>query len=62
MKTTRAFLPDGTPRDFTPDQVEDWQYEVANGDTVLGLALWCQHHEEATATEAALTTHQEKTP
>lgn len=25
---------------------EDWQYEVANGDTVLGFAEWLQHKEE----------------
>ena len=26
---------------------EDWQYEVANGDTSLGYAEWVQHNVEA---------------
>jgi hypothetical protein len=26
---------------------QDWQYEVANGDTVLGLAEWIEHQDEA---------------
>ncbi len=25
---------------------EDWQYEVANNDTVLGYIEWCQHKIE----------------
>jgi len=28
--------------------VRDWQYEVANGDTRLGLAEWLEHRAEAT--------------
>ena len=27
---------------------KDWQYEVANGDTVLGFEQWKQHRAEAT--------------
>jgi len=26
---------------------EDWQYEVANGDTVLGYAEWVEHRKES---------------
>ena len=29
------------------DDVRDWQYEVANGDTVLGFMEWLEHREEA---------------
>ncbi len=28
-------------------EILDWRYEVANGDTVLGLAEWIQHKHEA---------------
>ena len=28
------------------DTLSDWQYEVANGDTVLGLADWVAHRNE----------------
>lgn len=28
---------------------EDWQYEVQNGDTVLGFAEWCEHQIEASS-------------
>lgn len=31
---------------FTED-IRDWQYEVANGDTVLGFMDWLKHREEA---------------
>jgi len=27
--------------------IEDWKYEVANGDTVLGYEDWLKHQEEA---------------
>jgi hypothetical protein len=26
---------------------DDWRYEVANGDTVLGFKEWCEHKEES---------------
>lgn len=26
---------------------QDWQYEVANGDTVLGFEEWKEHRKEA---------------
>lgn len=29
------------------DEERDWRYEVANGDTVLGLAEWSEHQVEA---------------
>src|ERR1700691_5628722 len=34
----------------TLKQRSDWQYEVANGDTVLGYAEWVQHQQEANGT------------
>lgn len=30
--------------------LEDWQYEVANGDTRLGYSDWLHHRIEANAT------------
>lgn len=40
--------------DFTPEELdearwplEDWQYEVQNGDTVLGLVEWRKHKQES---------------
>lgn len=32
-----------------PDRflLKDWQYEVANGDTLLGYAEWVKHQTEA---------------
>ena len=33
--------------DNDPDYpVEDWQYEVANGDTRLGYREWVEHQKE----------------
>lgn len=26
---------------------DDWRYEVANGDTVLGFKEWCEHKDES---------------
>jgi hypothetical protein len=38
------------------DDRNDWQYEVANGDTVLGFAEWLEHkQDEATADENRLS-------
>jgi hypothetical protein len=34
-----------TPADFWPK--EDWQYDVANGDTKLGYEEWLEHQEES---------------
>lgn len=28
---------------------KDWQWEVANGDTVLGLVEWIEHRKESEA-------------
>jgi hypothetical protein len=39
--------PAGQPRSMEIEDREDWQYEVANGDTVLGLAEWIEHKREA---------------
>ena len=41
-----SYTPTHEPTPDTP-VVEDWQYEVANGDTVLGYAEWCEHQREA---------------
>jgi len=30
----------------TTDDRNDWQYEVANGDTVLGFQEWMEHKQE----------------
>jgi hypothetical protein len=27
--------------------VEDWKYEVSNGDTMLGYAAWYEHKKES---------------
>lgn len=27
------------------DRIDDWKYEVANGDTMLGYAEWLEHQE-----------------
>ena len=48
---------DGGPMEFekTPEEkwpVEDWRYEVENGDTILGYAEWLQHKIEDEAEEA----------
>ena len=40
------------PWDLTreaPGSYEDWQYEVGNGDTLLGFADWFQHKKEEEA-------------
>jgi hypothetical protein len=29
------------------DDLNDWQYEVENGDTVLGFAEWLEHKKES---------------
>lgn len=29
----------------------DWQYEVANGDTLLGYKEWLEHKAEAESTD-----------
>lgn len=38
---------DEKPRQF--HHADDWQYEVANGDTLLGFDEWMQHQEEASS-------------
>lgn len=43
MKTIEQVLTENAER-WT---LEDWQYEVANGDTVLGFHEWRQHNAEA---------------
>jgi hypothetical protein len=32
-----------------PFPIEDWRYEVANGDTLLGYEEWVAHKREADA-------------
>lgn len=32
---------------FDKYPIENWRYEVANGDTVLGFAEWIEHKKEA---------------
>jgi hypothetical protein len=50
--TKRKLTPDETTRwqsNGAPSfQTQDWQYEVTNGDTVLGFEEWKQHRAEAT--------------
>lgn len=31
---------------FADSDIADWRYEVANGDTVLGLADWVTHRNQ----------------
>ena len=31
--------------------VDDWKYEVSNGDTLLGYKEWLMHHYEAETIE-----------
>jgi hypothetical protein len=35
-----------TVSDKPKDAMQDWKYEVENGDTVLGYAEWVSHKEE----------------
>ncbi len=28
------------------DYIDDWQYDVANGDTKLGLDAWIEHNAD----------------
>jgi hypothetical protein len=50
--TKRKLAPDETTRWQTPRTLDfpkkGWQYEVANGDTVLGFEEWKQHRADAT--------------
>jgi hypothetical protein len=40
-------MPVTPDEDATQSLVRDWQYEVANGDTVLGLVEWRKHKQES---------------
>ena len=44
--TVMTFTTDGTEVTIPAPDVEDWQYEVANLDTYLGLADWYAKREE----------------
>ena len=33
---------DGGDIEVDPDALADWQYEVSNGDTLLGFTAWCE--------------------
>ena len=37
------------PADNSDYPIEDWQYEVQNGDTRLGYQEWLKHKREADA-------------
>jgi hypothetical protein len=36
-------------KDSGPNSRDDWQYEVANGDTMLGYEAWVTNREELAA-------------
>ena len=42
------------PEPQVPPRLDDWQYEVANGDTRLGYAEWFANNPEAVPTEITL--------
>lgn len=66
MIDTTAFFPDGRYVEVPAEDVADWQYEVANLDTHLGLADWhIQYGDpdapiEGTAEEWPRCEHDEK--
>lgn len=49
--STTAYLFDGRQIDVPHASVQDWQYEVSNGDTTLSLADWYTEHGEQNTEE-----------
>lgn len=47
MNTIRAFLRDGSHVEVPEELLRDWQYQVNNEDTYLGLADWYLASKEA---------------
>lgn len=48
---TTAYLDDGRHVDVPASAVSDWQYEVQNLDTTIGLAAWYTEHGEENTDE-----------
>lgn len=55
MTHTSAFLPNGHQVDVPTDDVHDWQLEVQNLETFLGLAAWYINKDETRAAETEPT-------
>ena len=50
-----GYKADGTGFHLVPvHTMADWQYEVANGDTVLGYWQWVKHKREADKSDAVV--------
>jgi len=56
---TRQPAANEPPAPFSSEQTQDWRYEVANGDTVLGLSEWCAHQRESRVADNAQPTNEQ---